>query len=230
MAGGECGEWVGGIDDAVDYVGIAAAGDVIEAAAEGQVVAEEMEAFFELQVEGEVVGEAVGAGLADELLLVVEEAEGESGAGFHRVGEFELMDYGQLEEREISPGEEAVGSVPGIGAGLLGAEDRAVDVEVERLIGAGAGAGVGTHDHVAFAKAVAERNLEGVVAVVACVLEEEVAVGGASQRVVDEAAGAAAVEEFGFQIDGGGQFLFEAEAPVEGTWDLEGAGVGGESP
>ena len=63
---------MGGVDDAVDYEGIAAAGDVVEAAAQGQVVAEEVEAFFELEVEGEVIGEALGAGRADELLLVVE--------------------------------------------------------------------------------------------------------------------------------------------------------------
>lgn len=94
---------MGGVDDVVDDEGIAAAVDVVEAAAQGQVVSEEVEAFFELQVEGEVIGEAFGAGRADELLLIVEKAEGESGAGFGGVCDFELMDHGQLEEGQISP-------------------------------------------------------------------------------------------------------------------------------
>ena len=130
-----------GIDDAVDDVGIAAAGDVVEAAAEGQVVSEEVKAFFELQVEGEIRGKALGAGCADEFLLVVEEAERESGAGFDGVGDFEFVDDGEVEERKISPGEKAVGSVPGIRTGLLRAEDGVVDVEIESLIGAGAWSG-----------------------------------------------------------------------------------------
>ena len=86
----------------------------------GQVVAEEVEAFFELEVEGEIFGKALGAGRADELLLVVEQVEGESGAGFEGVGDFELMNDGELEERKVSPGEETVGSVPGIRARAAG--------------------------------------------------------------------------------------------------------------
>ena len=46
--------------------------------------------------------------------------------------------------------------------------------------------------------------------------------------VVDESASAAAFEELGFQIDGGGKFLFEAEAPVEEARGLERAAVDGE--
>ena len=129
--------WVG-IDDAVDDVGIAAAGDVVEAAANCQVVAEEVKAFFELQVQGEIAGKTLRAGRADELLLVGEKVEGESGAGFQGIGEFELVDDRQLEERKDTPGEEAVGSVPGIRARLLRAENGIVDIEVESLIGAGA--------------------------------------------------------------------------------------------
>ena len=110
---------MGGIDDVVDYEGIAAAGDVVEAAAEGQIVAEKMKALFELQVEREIIGIALGAGRSDELLLVGEQVEGEPGAGFEGVGDFELMDDRKLEERKVSPGEESVGSVPGIGTGLV---------------------------------------------------------------------------------------------------------------
>ena len=99
MAGGErrCG-MTDGVDSAVDYVGIAASGDVVESAADGEVVAEKVEAFFGLEVEGEVGGETLGAGWSDEFLLVVEEVEGESGAGFEGVGDFELMNDGEIEE------------------------------------------------------------------------------------------------------------------------------------
>ena len=61
---------VGGVEDVVDYEGIAAAADVVKAAAQGEVVAEEVKALFQLEVEREVVGESLGVGWADELLLV----------------------------------------------------------------------------------------------------------------------------------------------------------------
>ena len=67
---------------------------------------------------------------------------------------------GQIEEREISPGQETVRSIPRIRSGLLRAEDVVVDVEVESLVGGGAGARVGAHQHVSFAKVVAESDLE----------------------------------------------------------------------
>ena len=173
FAGGEGGLGVGeGIDDVVDYVGIAAAGDVVEAAAQRQIVSEKVKAFFELEVEREILGETLCAGRADELLLIGEKIVWESGAGFCGVGDFELMDYGKFEQREISPGEKTVRSIPGIRAGLLRAEDGTVDIEVEGLIGAGAGASVGAHDHVGFAEVVAKSELEGLVMIVATCSEE----------------------------------------------------------
>ena len=86
-----------GIDHIVDDEGIAASRDVVEAASDRQVVAEEMEALFELEIERGVVGKALGSGQADQLLLGIEQVEGESGAYFHGVGDFELMNYRQLE-------------------------------------------------------------------------------------------------------------------------------------
>ena len=97
-AGGERGLWMtDGIDDIVDDEGIAASRDVVEATANGQVIAEKMEALFELKIERGVVGKALRSGQADELLLGIQEVEGKSGANFHRVSDFELMDYRQLE-------------------------------------------------------------------------------------------------------------------------------------
>src|SRR6202140_2529426 len=138
------------------------------------------------------------------------------------------MDDGKLEQREVSPGEEAVGSIPRIRAGLLRAEDGVVNVEIESLVAVGAGVGVGAHEHVSFAEVVAERNLQGVVTIFTCVLKEVISAGAVVESVVDESAGAATVEELRFQIDCCGKLLFEAEAPVEKTRHLECIAVNGE--
>ena len=99
LAGAESrrGVVVRGIDDAVDDVRVAATGDVVEAATQGQVVSEKMKALFELQIESEVIGEAKLARLTQEFLLIGQFAEGESGAGFGGVGDFELMNDGHFE-------------------------------------------------------------------------------------------------------------------------------------
>src|SRR5580704_5359338 len=86
-----------GIDHIVDDEGIAASRDVVEAASDRQVVAEEMEALFELEIERGVVGKALGSGQADQLLLGIEQVEGKSSANFHGVGDFELVHHRQLE-------------------------------------------------------------------------------------------------------------------------------------
>src|SRR5579862_2583282 len=171
FAGGEGGAGMSGIDHVIDDEGITAASNVVEAAAQGQVVAEKMEPLFELQVQRDYVGIALCAGRTDELLLVGEQVVGESGAGFERIGDFELVEDGKFEEREVSPGKKAVGSVPGVGAGLLGAKDGTVDIEVEGLTGVGAGAGVGAHQHVTPAEVVAQADLQGLVVVGARVVE-----------------------------------------------------------
>jgi len=100
LAGGESGERVRErIDGAVDDIRVAAPGDVVESTAQRQVVPEKVKAFFGLQVQGEVERESFRAGRADEFLLGAEKAEGKSGTGFQRVGKFELVDDGELEER-----------------------------------------------------------------------------------------------------------------------------------
>src|SRR3974390_79036 len=167
-----------GIEHTVDDQGVAAAIDVVEAAAQRQIVAEKMESFFQLEIEREIFREALCAGRAQKLLLVVEGAEGESGARLHGICEFELMNDGELEERKISPGEEAIGSVPTVGSRLLRTENGIVDIEIQRLIRAGAGSRVRAHDHVAFAEVVAERELESGGAIVARVFEDEISAGG----------------------------------------------------
>jgi len=114
---------MGGVDHAIHDVGVAAAGDVVEASAEGPVIVEEMEFLFELKIQREVIGKAFGADFADDLLLIGYFREGKAGAGFGGVSQFELMKDGKIEEGKISPREKTVGSVPGIRAGLLRAEN-----------------------------------------------------------------------------------------------------------
>src|SRR5579872_337449 len=123
------------IDDVVDDIRVAAPGDVVEAPAHRQIVAHQVKTLFKLRVQREVVGITFGAGRADELLLRVEQAEGESGAGLDRVGEFGFVQNRQLEKWNVSPREKAIRRVPRIRPGLLAAENWIVNVEVERLIG-----------------------------------------------------------------------------------------------
>ncbi len=52
-----------GVDDSIHDVGIAPSGNVVEASAEGEVVAENVKSFFELQVEREVIGITLAPGL-----------------------------------------------------------------------------------------------------------------------------------------------------------------------
>ena len=57
MAGGEGGLRVCGVEDVVDDEGIAAAGDVVEAATQREIVAEKVKAFFELDIERKIIGD-----------------------------------------------------------------------------------------------------------------------------------------------------------------------------
>ena len=93
-----------GIDHAVDDVRIAASSDVVESATNREIVAEQVKAFFKLRIQREVERESLRARSTDELLLWVEQAEGESSASFDRVGKFGLVKNRQLEKRGVSPG------------------------------------------------------------------------------------------------------------------------------
>src|SRR5258708_17192146 len=129
------GKEVGGVEVVVDVDPVFAASDVVEAAADGPVIAEGVESFFDVCVQREPHGEATRAWGLDELLLIIDDVEGESGADLGGIGEIEAF-----HEREQAVGEEAVRSVPRVGTELLGAELRVVDVEVEDLVGTIAGA------------------------------------------------------------------------------------------
>src|SRR5690348_14863255 len=149
-----------------------AIGNVIESAAQRPVIAEGMEAFFDVRVEYEPGWEATGARRFEELLLIVDDVVGEAGAKFGGVGEVEALD-----QRKQAVREESIGSIPGIRAGLLRTELRIVDAEVEDLIAAGAGADVRTGNVVTVAEGVTRGNLDAVVVILAGIQENEVAVG-----------------------------------------------------
>jgi hypothetical protein len=104
----------GGVDVVIDEGVVAAAGDVVEASTDRPVVAKGVEALFNVRVEREPCGEAVGAGGLGELELVVDDIEGEAGAKFAGVGEVEAA-----VERKQSPGKKTVRSIPRVGSGLL---------------------------------------------------------------------------------------------------------------
>src|SRR5579863_2412373 len=204
-----------GIDDIVHDEEITAAGDVIEATAQSEVVAEEVESFFELQVEREVIRKALSARSADQLLLRIQEAERKTGASFHCISDFELVNDREFEQRQISPGKKAVGSIPRIRTGLLRAQDRTIDIEIECLIGVSAGARVGAHHHVGFVEVAPQGDLKRVVAVVAGVFEEEIAARGVVASVIDESARSFSLKIFRLEIDGGRKLFFEGNAPVD---------------
>src|SRR5258707_7301862 len=204
-------------------------GDVVHATTHCPVITEHVEAFLQLEVEGKVFGEAVRVGFADKLLLVIGHVKGEAGAGFEGICDFGALDPRKFEEGHVAPGEKAIRSVPRIGTGLLRTEDGAVDIEVERLIGAGAGVGVSADESVALTEVAAEGELGGIVTILTGVLWGESAAAGAVERVVDEFVGAAFLQELGFHVDGGGKLPLEANAPVQETGSLEIKSVGGET-
>src|SRR5689334_9120300 len=138
-----------------------------------------MKTLFDVVVQREVSGKAHE--LRDrsafrecrQLLLIVHEIEGESAADLGGVGEIQFVDQRQRWEREKSPGEKTVWSIPRIWARLLSTEDGIVDVEVEHLAGSRFGANVRAHQKIALFKHPSKVDLKGIEVIVALVLELE---------------------------------------------------------
>src|SRR5215469_7959743 len=119
LARGEGWLRVRGVDHAIDDVGVAAAGDVVETSAQSPIVVEEVEFLFELHVQREVKRIALGADLPLNVQLIGELCEGKAGPGFGGISKFELVKDREAEEGKISPGEKTIGSVPRVRARLL---------------------------------------------------------------------------------------------------------------
>ena len=85
------GKEVRGVDVVVDVDPVFAAGDVVEASTDGPVVAEGMESFFDMCVQREPGGEASRTWGLDELLLIVDDVEGEPGVDLGGIGEIETF-------------------------------------------------------------------------------------------------------------------------------------------
>ena len=80
------------------------------------------------------------------------------------------------------------------------------------------GASVRAEDLITLAKAALQADLQGIVAIIASILEEVVTVHRSIQRVVSKTMHSAFFEELYFQKDGRWQLLLEANAPVEVSW------------
>src|ERR1700683_4504873 len=185
--------------------------DVVEAAAQSPIASEEMKTFFKLQIHGVIGGKTKSArGIAgSDFSLIGGREERQPGAGFRGIDHVEFVNDGKLEKRHNPPSDEAIGSVPWIRTGQL----RDIQTEIEHLVGMRAGASESAEDFIVLAKTVAQSDLKGVVAVVAAVLEQEVAVHRALESVVGEAMHPALFEEFQFQEDRSRKLFLEAEAP-----------------
>src|SRR5579863_10440179 len=177
QAGRKCRLRMGRIDHAVYHERIASPGNVVETSAKRQVVAKKMKPFFQLQVQRKIVGETLRPRFPDQLLLIVDFVERESGARFHRVGDFRLMKDGERKKRQISPREKAVGRVPRIRTRLLRGKNWTIDVEVERLIRARTGSCVGAHQRISLVEVAPQRDLEGVVVILPRVEKDEISRG-----------------------------------------------------
>lgn len=200
---------IGGVG-VVDYgVGILAIEGVDGFDADSPEVAAEAEFLFDAEVEAGIDREARGVWRADELLLEIDDAEREAGAVLEEIAELDSPDV----SGGPAPGEEAVGGIPGDGAGLLGdIEDRA-EGGVEDFIGVGDGARVGAIDFHALGKNVTDARGGGTIAVLASVLQEKNSAGLGWLLVhVGEAVRTVAREEFQAEKRAVGEFLLPGGA------------------
>src|SRR5215469_2442185 len=148
-------------------------GNVVEPASQRPIEAERVESFLQMRVQREVLREPQKRwnGLRrrqrrrGQLLLIVHQVERKPGAVLGRIAEIEVLCQPKMiqwhkVQRQKSPGKKTTWRVPRIGARLLCAENRAVDVEVEHLIGARLRADVRAHDHVPFFEHAAQADFK----------------------------------------------------------------------
>src|SRR5579862_9028680 len=126
-----------------------------------------------------------------------------------------MMNDGQAKKRNIAPRYKTVRSIPRKRPRLLCAEERTIDVEIEYLVGACTGSGIRSADQIILSEASPQRELDRMVVILACVLQDEVAAESAICRVVDEIVSSVALDIFGFEKNGFRKLAFQGEAPVE---------------
>ena len=207
---------VGGIAVVIDEGVVVPASHVVEASADRPMIAEGMKAFFDVGVERKPGRKAARPGGLDQLEPIVDDIEGETGSEFSRISEVE-----SFVDRQQTPGQKTVGSIPRIRSRLLGAELRIVDANVEHLVRAGMGAHVGGEEHVPVAEGAAGSELEGVVVILSRVLEHEIAIEGCGiDKVVNQAVGTTLLDIFDLEVNGGWELAFERQAPVDETGGL----------
>src|SRR5690348_4307841 len=129
------GEEIGRADVVVNGAGIAAAGDVIAAAAQGEIVIAQGNSLFDVGTEREEARITNVVQRLQKLLLLVDDGKRIAGAPVDGVGEIELMDQRQAGQRGHAPGKEAVGTIPGIRAGALQSAIEIVNAVGEDSVG-----------------------------------------------------------------------------------------------
>src|SRR6516165_11709848 len=159
-------EEVGRVDVVVYKGGVMSVGDVVEARAQRQLIAQERKAALQGQVQREVGRETHRPGRPHQLLVFINHTEGKPGVPIEGISEVALPPEGHP-----APGEKAVGGVPGKRPACLRAENWVVNAEIHYGVGSGRGAHVGSKHHVVAFKGVARLNLEGVVMIPAGVAE-----------------------------------------------------------
>ena len=181
-----------------------------------------MESLFDVGVQREPRGETARTRGLDDLLLIVDDVERESGADLAGIGEVET-----LHERKQAVGEKTIGSVPRVGTRLLGTELRVIDVEVEDLAAASMGADVRGGDHVAVSKGAACADLKPVIVILPCIGQRELPVQvGEVGEIVNEAVNATLPDVLHFQINVGRELAFKGEAFVQDARRLQGMQIG----
>src|SRR5215469_145616 len=196
-------------------------GDVIESSAQGPIKSGGVKALLKSQVQPFIGGKAVGARGANNLLLVIDRGERETGVYFERVGHIKAANEGKN-----APGNKPVGYIPRIRPGHLRAEREIVQRIVEHLVRGCAGAHVRAEEGITLAEGAPQADLEGIVMILARVFEQEVRADCACRCVVDEVLTAGAANELGFEKDLRRKFLFEGDAPVHESWRQQVGTVG----
>ncbi len=216
---------IGGVGVVDDNVGILTVERVDGFDADAPEVAAEAEFFLDAEVEAGVVGEARGVGRANELLLKIDDAEGEAGVVLEKVAELDAPDV----RGRPTPRDEAIGVVPSERAGLLRDVEDIAERRIEDFVGVSDGASVGPVDFGVFGEHMADGECGGAVAIFARVFEKEDAAGLSGLLIdVSETVRAVAREKLKSEKSIVREFLlprgtggFEARLMEAAAWEKE---------
>src|SRR2546430_13266327 len=116
------GETLRRVDVVIHECGISVACDVVESAAHRPIRSQKSEALLQMRVQTKVRGETPRSRCFHKELLRIHDTESESAASFHGIRRIHSIKDCQFKKGQQSPGEHAVGNVPGIRARGLRAQ------------------------------------------------------------------------------------------------------------